>query len=74
MHVRGLTISPDSNVNAPGTFLGVLEKVNYFKSLGVNCVELLPSFEYNETEWDKKNPFTGEKLYPGTASCHAPRR
>eukprot|EP00188_Purpureofilum_apyrenoidigerum_P004867 Plantae.Rhodophyta-Purpureofilum_apyrenoidigerum.ctg5836.p1 GENE.Plantae.Rhodophyta-Purpureofilum_apyrenoidigerum.ctg5836~~Plantae.Rhodophyta-Purpureofilum_apyrenoidigerum.ctg5836.p1 ORF type:complete len:790 (-),score=121.24 Plantae.Rhodophyta-Purpureofilum_apyrenoidigerum.ctg5836:51-2420(-) len=62
MHVRGFTMSPDSNVKSPGTYLGVLEKIPYFKQMGINCVELLPVYEFNETEWEKKNPFNGKKL------------
>uniref|UniRef100_A0A7S3EBS1 isoamylase n=2 Tax=Rhodosorus marinus TaxID=101924 RepID=A0A7S3EBS1_9RHOD len=62
MHVRGFTMSPDSGCSNPGSYLGIVEKIPYLKSLGVNCVELLPVMEFNETEWDKKNPFTGKPL------------
>ncbi|MEG0287779.1 MAG: isoamylase [Victivallaceae bacterium] len=53
MHVRSFTQDPSSKVNYPGTFLGIIEKIDYLKSLGINAVELLPVFEFNET----KNPF-----------------
>ncbi len=42
IHVRGFTRHPSSGVAHPGTFLGVVEKIPYLKSLGVNAVELLP--------------------------------
>ncbi len=48
MHVRGFTKSPSSNVAAPGTYLGVIEKIPYLKELGINAVELMPIYEFNE--------------------------
>lgn len=42
VHVRGFTRHPSSGVDAPGTFTGLIEKIPYLKSLGVNAVELLP--------------------------------
>lgn len=50
MHVRGFTIDSSSQVSHPGTFLGIIEKIPYLKSLGVNAIELLPVFEFNEEE------------------------
>ena len=37
-------------MKAPGTFAGVIEKIPYLKSLGVNAVELMPVFEFDELE------------------------
>jgi glycogen operon protein len=48
MHVRGFTKHPSSKVNNPGTFAGIIEKIPYLKKLGVNCIELLPVFEFDE--------------------------
>jgi isoamylase len=62
MHVRGFTRSPNSDVKHPGTFAGLREKIPYLKELGVNCVELLPIFEFDETENGRINPRTGERL------------
>jgi isoamylase len=42
VHVRGFTRHPSSGVAAPGTFLGLIEKIPHLKALGVNAVELLP--------------------------------
>ena len=46
MHVRGFTRSPSSGVEHPGTYLGVIEKIPYLKSLGVTAVELMPVHEF----------------------------
>jgi isoamylase/glycogen operon protein len=63
MHVRGFTEDKTSNSKHPGTFLGIIEKIPYLKQLGVNAVELMPIFEFNETEYVRVHPVTGEKLY-----------
>ena len=62
MHVRGFTEHPSSKTKAPGTFLGIIEKIPYLKSLGINAVELMPIFEFDEYENERLNPKTGEKL------------
>ncbi len=48
MHVRGFTKHDTSKVEYPGTFSGVMEKIPYLKELGVNAVELMPVFEFDE--------------------------
>ena len=50
MHVKGFTQSPSSGAKHPGTYAGVIEKIPYLKSLGVTAVELMPVFEFDETE------------------------
>ncbi len=62
MHVRGFTQDPSSQTKKPGTFLGLIEKIPHLKSLGINAVELLPIFEFNECENKLKNPISHEKL------------
>ena len=62
MHVRGFTRSPSSGAQYPGTFAGVIEKIPYLKSLGITAVELLPVFDFDETEAYRLNPETGEPL------------
>ncbi len=61
-HVRGFTAHPSSQVSAPGTFAGLREKIPYLKSLGVNCIELLPIYEFDEWENSRPHPETGELL------------
>ena len=46
MHVRGFTKSRTAKVKTPGTYLGVIEKIPYLKSLGVTAVELMPVNEF----------------------------
>ncbi len=48
MHVRGFTKHDSSGVSFPGTFAGIREKIPYLKELGVNAVELMPIFEFDE--------------------------
>lgn len=62
MHVRGFTAHESSGVSAPGTYRGLIDKIPYFQEIGVNCVELLPVFEFDETENTRTNPLTGEQL------------
>lgn len=47
MHVRGFTKMAE-DVTAPGTFKGIMEKIPYLKELGVNAIELMPIFEFDE--------------------------
>ncbi|NDJ86953.1 MAG: glycogen debranching enzyme, partial [Chloroflexi bacterium] len=62
MHVRGFTFHPSSGVQYPGTFAGIREKIPYLKELGVNCIELMPIFEFDEFEHSRVNTETGERL------------
>lgn len=49
-HVRGYTKDKSSGVSAPGTFAGLKDKIPYLKELGINAVELMPIFEFDEME------------------------
>jgi glycogen operon protein len=62
LHVRGFTCHPNAGVAAPGTFAGLIEKIPYFKWLGITAVELLPIHEFDETDCPFINPHTGEAL------------
>ncbi|MDO4575675.1 MAG: glycogen debranching protein GlgX [Planctomycetia bacterium] len=61
LHVRGLTQSPTSGCQAPGTYRGVTEKIPYLKSLGVSAVELMPVHEFLV-----KDPYAPEGTQPRT--------
>ena len=52
MHVRGFTMNPNSRVvpERRGTFAGVVEKIPYLRELGITAVELMPVFEFDDTE------------------------
>lgn len=49
LHVRDFTHHPSSGVQHRGTFAGLMEKIPYLKELGINAVELMPIFEFDET-------------------------
>lgn len=62
MHVRGFTRHPSSGIQHPNTYLGITEKIPYLKELGVNCIELMPIFEFDEFENSRTCESTGEQL------------
>jgi glycogen operon protein len=62
MHVRGFTQHASSGVKHPGSFAGIREKIPYLQELGVNCIELMPIFEFDEFENSRTHPETGELL------------
>ena len=61
LHVRGFTKDASSGVLHPGTFDGLMEKLPYLLELGVNVVELMPIFEFDEMQDYRE--VDGEKLY-----------
>lgn len=61
LHVRGFTKHSSSGVFHPGTFDGLMEKLPYLLELGVNVVELMPIFEFDEMQDYRE--VDGEKLY-----------
>lgn len=63
MHVRGFTIDASSNVKDKGSFLGITEKIEHLKALGVNAIELLPIQEFNENEYTQLDPLTHKRLF-----------
>ncbi len=52
LHVRGFTKHRSSGVRNKGTFEGIIEKIPYLKELGINSIELMPAYEFEECEWD----------------------
>lgn len=67
LHVRGFTKDESSGVKNPGTFSGIVEKIPYLKELGINCVEIMPLFEFDEFL-----PSLGDEYcnYWGYATCN----
>ena len=61
MHVRSFTEHDSSNVRFKGTYTGITEKIPYLKELGVNCIELMPIFEFDEFE--NARVVDGKQLY-----------
>ncbi len=60
LHVRGFTMHSSSGVKHKGTFLGMVEKLNHLKKVGVNAVDIQPLYEFNEND-----PKTGRYNYWG---------
>ncbi|KAL5061352.1 hypothetical protein RYX36_032956 [Vicia faba] len=52
MNVRAFTMDESSGLdnNIRGSYLGVIEKIPHLLELGINAVELLPIFEFDELE------------------------
>lgn len=49
LNVRGFTMHKSSGVKHRGTFEGIIEKISYLKELGVTTLELMPCYEYEES-------------------------
>lgn len=67
LHVRGFSNHKSSHVKNNGTFEGIVEKIDYLKDLGVNSIELMPSYEFEEYEFPSKkmqelSKVTGEEI------------
>ena len=52
LNVRSFTKHASSKVKNKGTFMGMTEKLPYLKELGINAVELMPAYEFEECEWE----------------------
>lgn len=56
LHVRGFTRHSSAKTSKKGTFLGILEKIDYLKKLGVTAIELMPVHEFEEVQkWTVDN-------------------
>lgn len=55
MPIRSFTADPSSGVGEglQGTFAGAAAKIPHLKELGINAVEVLPVFEYDELEFQR---------------------
>lgn len=62
MHVRSFTRHSSSGVKHPGTFAAIREKIPYLLELGINAIELMPIYEFDEFENSRSDPATGELL------------
>lgn len=62
MHVRGFTRHPSSGSRHPGTFAAIREKIPYLKDLNINCVEMMPVFEFDEFDGSRETA-PGHRLY-----------
>ena len=53
-HMRSFTMHPSAGVRYAGTYAGLIEKIPYLKQLGINCIELMPIFEFDEFEYSRE--------------------
>ncbi len=62
MHVRGMTAHPNSGVeeHLKGTYLGLIDKIPYLRSLGITCVEFMPVLLF-----DPQDAMSGKQNYWG---------
>ena len=62
LNVRSFTRHSSSKVTKKGTFEGLTEKIPYLKELGVNSIELMPAYEFEECEWDETDIATRQQI------------
>lgn len=55
LHVRGFTKHSSSKVKHKGTFRGIVEKLPYLKSLGINQIQCMPVYEFEEVSGGRCN-------------------
>lgn len=65
LHVRGFTMHRSSKVKHKGTFRGLVEKIPYLKELGINQIQCMPIYDFDEA-----TPYTNYWGY-GDANCFA---
>lgn len=62
-HVRSFTKHVSSRAKHAGTYAGIIDKIPYLKELGINCIELLPIFAFDEFESSNISDLSGERLF-----------
>lgn len=55
LHVRGFTKHSSSRARHKGTYLGIVEKLPYLKELGINQIQCMPVYEFEECTGTKIN-------------------
>ena len=71
LHVRGFTMHKSSKVKSRGTFAGVIEKIPYLKDLGINQIQCMPIYAFEETS-NYKNYWGCKKTYNNSGNEQAP--
>ncbi len=64
-HLRSMTqgaAAPLSDARYAGTYRGLVDQIPYLRDLGITAVELLPIYDFDETENWNHSPLTGERL------------
>lgn len=55
LHVRGFTKHTSSKVKKKGTFKGLIEKIPYLQELGINQIQCMPVYEFDEINGSMTN-------------------
>ncbi|RDU23309.1 alpha-amylase family glycosyl hydrolase [Anaerosacchariphilus polymeriproducens] len=63
LHPRGFTKHNSSKVKKRGTWKGILEKLPYIKELGINVIELMPSYEFCEIIKEEIPIYTKSEIF-----------
>ena len=61
-HLKGMTAHSSASSAHPGTYLGLIDKLDYLRDLGVTTIELMPIQEFDPLENQRKDPTTGKRL------------
>ena len=74
LHVGGFTRNKNAQVEHPGTYQALIEKIPYLKELGITAVELLPVMAFDEQDIPDGTWNLGHKNYWGysTHSFYSP--
>ncbi len=71
LHVRGFTKDVSSKVRHKGTFQGITEKLSYMQELGINQIQCMPVWEFEE-RGDRTNYWGyGEAYYFAPKSAYS---
>ncbi len=71
LHVRGFTKDSSSGVIHKGTFQGVVEKIPYLQELGINQIQCMPVYEFEEKGWHTNYWGYGEGWYFAPKSTYS---
>ena len=71
LHVRGFTKHTSSGVEKKGTFSGVVEKLPYLKGLGINQIQCMPVYEFEECGRFRNYWGYGQAYYFAPKSAYA---
>ena len=76
LHVRGFTMNPNSGVSSAerGTFAGIIEKIPYLRDLGITAVELMPVYQFDDSEPNLLGIHAPELLRSASSLCQQTRR
>ena len=55
LHVRGFTKHSSSGVKQKGTFAGIIERLPYLTELGINQIQCMPIYEFDEAFGSRLN-------------------